>query len=81
MRQVNTLRWLTYVQVIWFSLSTMSRLIQDLHVTALEVTTVAFVFAMMATSLAWYHKPMDITSSISIESKTSVRQILTAVSP
>lgn len=54
-------RLIAVVQSFWFVISTLGRISQNLHVSTLELTTLAFVFLMTACSLCWWRKPMDIT--------------------
>jgi hypothetical protein len=69
-------RFLTVCQIIWFSVNSISRIIQHLAITTLELTTLGFILCTLGTYFFWAHKPMDVGTSITLVPKTSLAQIL-----
>lgn len=47
-------------QAFWFCLSSLSRIIQGLSLSLLEVTTLAHVFCSFASYVLWWHKPYNV---------------------
>ena len=72
-------RTISVIQSLWFTISTLARINQGLHITTLEITTLAFVFIMLLTTMCWWRKPMDITIPIVIdvdESRATLATVL-----
>lgn len=69
-------RSITIIQVLWFTANTLARVVQGLHVTTLELTTLSLVLLMVFTAAAWWHKPMDISHPIIIPCNTPLGTIL-----
>ena len=69
-------RLLTVAQAFIFGVSTLARFSQHLATTTLEITTLAFIFADVAISCFWMHKPQDITRPVILESQTPMTEIL-----
>lgn len=44
-------------QVVWFVITTITRLANGLPITTLEVTAFIYAVMMVATSMAWFQKP------------------------
>jgi hypothetical protein len=61
--------------MIWFTLNVIARPTQGLALTTLEITTMAFVFSTVGTCFCWRWKPMDVTTTISVEGTTTMEQI------
>src|SRR5256885_8314531 len=74
------IRIITVVQVLWFSVNCIGRLIQRMELTTLELTTLAFIFSMLATSVCWRHKPSDVGYPIVLKTETTIAEILKKVS-
>jgi hypothetical protein len=55
------------LQTLWFAVQAIVRLIQKLHLTAIEVTTLAFVALNVLTYFFWWHKPVDVDYPIRIQ--------------
>ena len=72
-------RLLTVAQALVFGVSTVARVAQHLAITTLEITTFAFIFADIATSCFWRHKPQDIKRPITLRSKICINEILMKV--
>ncbi|KAI9798873.1 MAG: hypothetical protein M1833_004376 [Piccolia ochrophora] len=53
-------RFITVVQSLWFTAESLGRVTQGLFLTTLELTTLSFVFLMIACSICWWRKPMNI---------------------
>lgn len=51
-------------QAIWFCLTSLTRLIQGLPLSLLEVTTLAHAFCAFVTYILWWHKPFNIHEPI-----------------
>lgn len=69
------LRVITSFQTMWFIVNFLGRLVERLPVTGLEITTIAFVFCALGTTYCWWHKPADVTTSIILESSSSLEEI------
>ena len=50
-------RCITIVQIIWFSINSIRRAVQQLQLTTLELTTLTYTPYMILISICWYHKP------------------------
>ena len=74
-------RLLTIVQAAIFGLSTLSRVGQHSAVSTLEVTTMAFIVAMLITSYFWHDKPQGINKPITLQTKATMEEILAKVQP
>ena len=73
-------RLITVVQVLMFSITCIARAIQHLAITTLELTTLAFVFSMIATSIMWKSKPQDIRTPLTLYTEVPIAEILKMVS-
>ncbi|KAK0439984.1 uncharacterized protein EV420DRAFT_1254741, partial [Desarmillaria tabescens] len=51
---------ISILQISWFVLQCIPRIHQDLPITLLEVTALAFAVLSIITSLLWWHKPLDV---------------------
>ena len=71
-------RYITIVQVVWFSVNSIARAVQHLQITTLELTTLAFIPCMIISSFCWYYKPSSIGPSNIIPCKTTLASILIA---
>lgn len=69
-------RLITILQALWFTVNCIWRPIQGLSLTTLELTTVSFILFMLATSLSWMHKPLDVSRPTILRSETPIAQIL-----
>lgn len=69
-------RTITVAQVLWFTVSTLARIEQKLHITTLELTTLSFVFIMVVCSLAWWRKPMDISHPMILKCETELSKVI-----
>lgn len=69
-------RAIAAAQVLWFTVSTLARVAQGLHITSLELTTLSTVLVMLACSAAWWRKPMDIADPIIVDCDTPLSTIL-----
>lgn len=57
----------TFIQVSWFVLTTVARVAKHLPISALEVSTLAFVSCAAAVAFFWWEKPLDFGSSTVIK--------------
>ena len=69
------LRIITLGQITWFLINVIGRLVQNLVVTAAELTTVSFVLCSLGTAFFWWHKPADAKIGKIIENKVSIEEI------
>ena len=69
-------RGISAVQALWFVVNTIGRVAQGLHITTLELTTLATVFIMVLSSLTLWRKPMDVSQPIFIECTTKLDTII-----
>lgn len=69
-------RHLTIIQVIWFTINSIGRLIQHLPITTLELTTLAFIPWTIATRFWWYHKPSPVGRATVLQCSTPIERIL-----
>ena len=63
-------------QALWFVVNTMGRVAQGLHITTMELTTLAFVFLMVISSFVWWRKPMDVSYPIFVKCDTELDTII-----
>lgn len=70
------LRFLSLWQVFWFCLNEFFRFISGLHISALELTTVANIIITVPSAICWYSKPQDVTMPEVIYSDTSIAQVI-----
>ncbi|KAL8642158.1 MAG: hypothetical protein Q9228_001118 [Teloschistes exilis] len=73
-------RLLTVAQILIFLIKSVVRASQHLAITSLELTTLAFIFAMILASWFWKDKPQDVNKPFVLKSKASISEILTSVS-
>jgi len=71
-------RLLTTAQAIWFTINIIGRLSQGLAITAIEVTTVTFIFVGLVITITWRHKPADVRTSETLRIDASMPEILRA---
>ncbi|KAK2754576.1 hypothetical protein FQN54_006977 [Arachnomyces sp. PD_36] len=69
-------RAITLIQGLWFTITSVARVIQHLEITTLELTTLSFIFCMLVTSYCWRHKPGDVERPIILKTNTSIADIL-----
>ncbi|KAI0707856.1 hypothetical protein C8Q76DRAFT_800172 [Earliella scabrosa] len=67
-------------QILWFCLSCVSRTVQHLPLSLLEITTIAHALCALLTYAAWWNKPKDVGQPIAIgtrsdEDQEVVRQV------
>lgn len=73
----GTLRLITLVQTLIFMINLLLRAIQNLAITALELSTSAFVVSSVMTTIFWLRKPADVEHCDFIECSISLETILT----
>ncbi|KAI4103591.1 MAG: hypothetical protein L6R37_003737 [Teloschistes peruensis] len=71
-------RLLTVAQILIFLIKSVVRASQHLAITSLELTTLAFIFAMILASWFWKDKPQDVNKPFVLKSKASISEILTS---
>jgi len=72
----DVLRIFTGIQIVWFVFNMAGRRAQNLAITCGEVTTAAFIVCSFGTVLCWWHKPADVSTSVTIEANVSIAEIL-----
>ena len=70
------LRVITCFQILWYLISTVSRAVQGLAITVLELATVGFILCTLGTYFFWFHKPVDIQRAITLQPKATIQEIL-----
>lgn len=70
------IRFLTIVQVLWFTANSIARPIQGLTLTIFELTTLSFILVMLATSCFWFYKPGDVSGTFIVETRVTISQII-----
>ncbi|KAF4549327.1 Hypothetical protein D9617_22g066730 [Elsinoe fawcettii] len=63
----TVLRLITQWQTLWFFANMILRLQEGIHITSLELTTVAFITCSGTSAFFWWHKPADVTLADTIE--------------
>lgn len=74
--KANQTRFICFVQIFWFTLSTVSRPIKGYATTTLEITTLAYIVCALATMFFWRHKPMDVQDAVFLDCQLMLDQIL-----
>ena len=69
-------RIVTLLQISWFSMNCIGRAAQNLAMTTLELTTLAFIFCTFGSSFCWLHKPMDLETPVILTPATTMSGIL-----
>ncbi|ELR09976.1 hypothetical protein VC83_06378 [Pseudogymnoascus destructans] len=69
-------RFLTIFQILWFSINSIGRVIQHLAITTLELTTLGFIVCTLGTYFFWAHKPMDVSTAITLVPNISLDEII-----
>ena len=72
------MRLVMAMQTIWFCVNIVGRLAQGLAVTAIEVTTVAFIYCGLITMFLWRHKPADVGTPETLHTSATMAEILIA---
>lgn len=72
----GTLRFITLIQTLFFSINLLVRATQKLAITALELSTAAFVVLSFATTILWLRKPADVERCEFIETSTPITTIM-----
>lgn len=70
------LRLITVCQILWYLIATVSRGIQGLTMTLLELATIGFIICTLGTYFCWFHKPMDIGRGFILEPNATLQEIL-----
>ncbi|KAF2159257.1 hypothetical protein M409DRAFT_30263 [Zasmidium cellare ATCC 36951] len=69
-------RVITIGQIVFFTVTTLGRVVQHLAITTLELTTLGFVLCTVATSICWWYKPNDVEVGHTLTLCTSIDEIL-----
>ncbi|PNS15979.1 hypothetical protein CAC42_4380 [Sphaceloma murrayae] len=72
----GVLRLITQWQTLWFLGNMIVRVVDDLHITSLELRTVAFITCSASSALFWWHKPADVTYAEVIHCDTPMHVIV-----
>lgn len=73
----GTLRLITLIQTLFFMTNMLLRAIQKLTITALELSTSAFVVVGILTTVFWFRKPADVVRCDFIDANMPIATILT----
>ncbi|CAD6580770.1 MAG: hypothetical protein ASARMPRED_000325 [Alectoria sarmentosa] len=57
---------ITLIQVLWFVVYTLGRVAQQLPISTLELSTLAFIWCAAVIAFFWWHKPLDLRSMTTI---------------
>ena len=69
-------RAITLVQIAWFTIQCIARMIQHLPISTFELSTLAFIFCSLNMFFFWYHKPLDVEAPIVLRTETRIENIL-----
>ena len=72
---------LTIVQTSWFILQCLARLKQQIGITTLELSTIAFVVCTIGTNIMWWPKPKDVFVPIVLEIDCTLEELLAMAEP
>lgn len=72
----GTLRLITLFQTLFFQTNMLLRAVQKLAITALELSTSAFVILSVSTTVFWFRKPADVQRCEFIEANVPMATIL-----
>ncbi|KAK2606913.1 hypothetical protein N8I77_005635 [Diaporthe amygdali] len=72
------MRLITAVQITWFCVNFFGRLAQGLAITAIELTTVAFIYCALLSMFFWRHKPADVETAEILYTNATMKEILVA---
>ena len=64
------------IQLTWFAIQVIARVVQHLQITALEITTIAYVVVSTILYIIWWHKPKDVRYPIGVTLKKLHRELL-----
>ncbi|KAG8629202.1 hypothetical protein KVT40_003067 [Elsinoe batatas] len=70
------LRLIAQWQTLWFFANMIFRLYEGIHITSLELTTVAFITCSGTSAFFWWHKPADVTYADTILCNTPMATIV-----
>ena len=71
----------TIVQTGWFILQCLARLKQQISITTLELSTIAFVVCTIGTNIMWWAKPKDVFVPIVLEIDYTLEGLLAVAGP
>ncbi|KAJ0124633.1 uncharacterized protein J7T55_005973 [Diaporthe amygdali] len=72
------MRLITAFQITWFCVNFFGRLAQGLAITAIELTTVAFIYCALGSMFFWRHKPADVETAEILYTNATMKEILVA---
>ncbi|KAF2740048.1 hypothetical protein EJ04DRAFT_604772 [Polyplosphaeria fusca] len=72
------MRLIMIVQILWFLVTFIARLAKGLSITALELTTVTFIYCSVPIAFLWRHKPADISRPEVLIAQSKTADILQA---
>lgn len=75
----SLLRLLTLAQVGWFMANVIGRACQNLPITAIELTTIAFIWCSTWTMAFWWRKPADVQIPHPLYTESTIEEIRAAV--
>ena len=55
------------IQILWLVIQCIARVVQNLAVSTLEISTVCYIPCTIATYYFWWHKPYDVSSIVVLE--------------
>lgn len=72
---------ITVVQTVWFILQCLARLKQQIGITTLELSTMAFVVCTIGTNIMWWSKPKDVFVPVILTIDCTLEALLAMVGP
>ncbi|MCJ1256716.1 hypothetical protein MMC24_004540 [Lignoscripta atroalba] len=69
------------VQTTWFILQCLARLLQQISITSLELSTIAFVVCTIGTNILWWDKPKDVFVPIVLKIDCTLEGLLAMAGP
>ncbi|CAF9936356.1 hypothetical protein IMSHALPRED_010732 [Imshaugia aleurites] len=72
----GVVRLIIVCQIFWYLVCCISRLVQHLDVTVIELATVGFIICSMGTYFFWREKPMDVNRAIILRPNSTLEHIL-----
>jgi len=69
-------RIITLIQIAWFTVQCIARLIQHIALSTFELSTLAFIFCSLNMFFFWFHKPLDVGEPIVLHTDIRIADIL-----
>ncbi|PMD31914.1 hypothetical protein L207DRAFT_519222 [Hyaloscypha variabilis F] len=70
------IRFVSVLQILWFTVTIIARAAEGLVITGLEITTAAFVLCSLGATFCWWHKGADVGVPEYLTTQTTMADIL-----